>query len=98
MSLDSATLCAESVRTEGPRAAQPFPPARCACLVALLLAEVLVLTLRFDTASLGKETGWWAQLLGQAHLAPRLALVVAAATLAFGGRRLRDELRVLAQP
>jgi exosortase E/protease (VPEID-CTERM system) len=97
MNAESVTLGAGAVRTEEVPAARPFPPVRCAALLVVLLAEVLALTLRFDTAALGNASGWWAELLGQAHLAPRFAIIIGAATLAFSGKRLRDEIRELAQ-
>jgi exosortase E/protease (VPEID-CTERM system) len=96
MSLDASGLDAATCpRSAGFQSAQPLPLVRWACLAALLLTEVMLLTLRFDTASLRHETGWWAELLGQAHLVPRLAIAIGAAVLVFGGRGLREELEEL---
>ena len=58
-------------------------------MLVLLLAEVLGLTLRFDTGSLENVDVWWARLLGESATVARLAAVIAAATLLFGGKRLR---------
>jgi exosortase E/protease (VPEID-CTERM system) len=72
---------------------------RWACLLALLLAEVLALTLRFDTGSLAGERGWWADLLGHSPQVFQLSSVIALATLVFGWPRLRGELeRALGAP
>lgn len=57
-------------------------------LVALLVGEVLALTLRYDTQRLAGEEGVWPQLLGLAPLALRLDITAAVATLLFGGSRL----------
>jgi hypothetical protein len=75
-----------------PSGARPLSVLRAAALAALLLAEILALTLRFDTGSLAGTQAVWADLLGEAPQLPRLALVIAAATLLVGGRRLRGEL------
>jgi exosortase/archaeosortase family protein len=69
---------------------------RWASLAALLVAEVLSLTLRFDLSVLAGTQGWWADLLGQAHHVPPLALGVATAVLVFGGARFRVEVQRLA--
>lgn len=76
-----------------PRPASPASVVRWVGLGALLVAEVLALTLRFDTEALAGTQAWWADLLGHAHVLPRVAIAVAAATFLFGGARLRDELR-----
>jgi exosortase E/protease (VPEID-CTERM system) len=65
---------------------------RLVCLVVLLALEVLALTVRFDTASLAGTRTWWADLLGEAHILPRLAIAMAAATVFFSGARLRADL------
>jgi exosortase E/protease (VPEID-CTERM system) len=73
-----------------------LPLARWAALTALLVVELLVLTVRFDTAPLAAVGGWWAEALGHAGDVPRLALGIASATLLFGGRRLRLGLEEVA--
>ena len=70
--------------------------ARCVALGGLALAEILVLSLRFDSATLAGTDSWWASLLGQAHHLPHLAIAVVAAILLFGGRRFAHELRATA--
>lgn len=70
-----------------------LPYIRWACLTGVLIVEMSALTLRFDTETLGQESGWWAAWLGQSHLIPRLAIGMAAGTLVLGGARLRAELQ-----
>jgi exosortase E/protease (VPEID-CTERM system) len=53
--------------------------------------------LRFDTASLLKTRTWWADLMGEAHVLPRVAIAIAAATFLVGGRRLRRDYEVVAR-
>ncbi len=78
------------------QSAAPAPPLlRWLVLVALLLGEVLLLTLRFDTGTLRGQSGWWAELLGQSNLLLRLVIAVVAATLLIGGASLwRDVCRM----
>lgn len=60
-------------------------------VIALLPAEMIGLTIRFDMASLGAHTeGAW--LLGQSHHLPRVAIASLVAMALFCGRRLRDAL------
>jgi exosortase E/protease (VPEID-CTERM system) len=70
-----------------------LPVVRWTGLVALLLAEVIGLTLRFDGEAL---TGGWGAigvaLVRHARWIPPVGLTMALATLALGGTRLRDEL------
>ncbi len=40
------------------------PVFRWLVLIGLLIAEVLVLTIRFDTGTLDEQTGWWITLFG----------------------------------
>ena len=61
---------------------------RQAGLLALLLAEVLTLTLRFDSQTLAGRGGGWGQFLGCLHFVPQALTVVAAATLLFWGPRI----------
>ncbi|MBY0227979.1 MAG: exosortase E/protease, VPEID-CTERM system [Gemmataceae bacterium] len=70
-----------------------LPALRWLLLGALLVAELLLLTLRFDTGSLAGLGTWWADLLGKAHALPQVAVAIAAATFLIGGGRLRDDLR-----
>jgi exosortase E/protease (VPEID-CTERM system) len=76
----------------------PTPWPRALVLVGLLVGEVLLLTLRFDTGTLRGQSGWWAELLGQSHLLLRLVIAVAAATLLLGGVSLWNEVRQLPVP
>jgi exosortase E/protease (VPEID-CTERM system) len=71
----------------------PLPIARWLFLGGLLVVELLLLTLRFDSKSLDGLDIWWAELFGHAHVLPRVAIAVAAATFLFGGNRLRADLR-----
>lgn len=72
--------------------ARPLPISRWGFLIALLVTELVVLTLRFDTESLRDQPGGWAEWLGRSYLLPRLGIVIAAATVLLGGRRLWREL------
>jgi exosortase E/protease (VPEID-CTERM system) len=75
------------------RTMQPTPSARWVCLAGLLLAEVLVLGSRFSTAGLAGVDGWWAELLRQGRILPRLSVAVGVAVLLFASSRLREALR-----
>ena len=64
-------------------------------LVSLLVGEVLVLTLRFDTttlSSLGDETGWLSRILQQSGKMARVVVPMAAGVLILGGERLRAQV------
>jgi CAAX prenyl protease-like protein len=67
-------------------------------LAALLIGEVLLLTLRFDAGTLPEQSGWWADLLRDSHLLLQLVIATAAATLLLGGAVLWDEVRQLPAP
>jgi exosortase E/protease (VPEID-CTERM system) len=60
-------------------------PLRTAVLAAVLLAEILYLTLRFDTAGISLDSGWPAWLLSQSPHVLRAAIAMLVATLLFGG-------------
>lgn len=77
---------------EGVGALRQLPYLRWAVLAALLLAELLLLTLRHDTAALSGTQVWWADLLGQTHHLLRLVIAVGTALLVFAGAPLRDRL------
>ncbi|GAC1473962.1 MAG: hypothetical protein NVSMB9_23490 [Isosphaeraceae bacterium] len=57
-------------------------------LVGLLLAEILVLTYRFDSQSLVDSGHWWGRLFGYARYLPQ-GLMAASAVLVLGRGRLR---------
>jgi hypothetical protein len=61
--------------------------------IALLVAEVLVLSVRFDTGMLQGNQRWWAELLGHSAEALRLGSAAAAATLLVGAARWRGAMR-----
>jgi exosortase E/protease (VPEID-CTERM system) len=77
--------------------AVPLPVARWIAMCGLLVGEVVFLTLRFDTETLNGNDGWWAQLLGQAHFLPQLALNMVVALAAFGGRQMWAGLTTAAE-
>ena len=52
-------------RTPDRDAARRLPLIRWACLAALLLGEVLALTVRFDVGPLRSHGEWWAELVRQ---------------------------------
>ncbi|MEO6811633.1 MAG: exosortase E/protease, VPEID-CTERM system [Isosphaeraceae bacterium] len=70
-----------------------------ATLVLLPLAELMALTVRFDTKSLVQTNGGWSELIARAPQSIRLVLVVVGAILLCGGSRLLGDLiRLIAQP
>jgi len=75
-----------------------LPLVRWLALVALLIGEVGLLTLHFDTDSLLSQSEWWAELLKHAHWLPPLVVSVAAATLLLGGIALWEDVRRLSVP
>ena len=89
-----------SFLTEFPNARFTWRPfsVRLAGLVALLVIELLALTISFDGGVAIRHGGRWAALLGQTHQIPALAIAVAMATVLLGGGRLRDALSGLAAP
>ena len=72
------------------RAEPSMPYARWAFLLTILIAELLALTLRFDTESLRHESGWWAELLGLADLVPRLVISIAVAIWVFARQAIAN--------
>lgn len=69
-----------------------LPVGRWLALVLLLVAETLLLSVRFDTGSLASEAGMCAEFLGSIPLLIRLSLVAAVAVILFSGPTLLDEL------
>jgi exosortase E/protease (VPEID-CTERM system) len=67
-------------------------------LIGLLIGEVLLLTLRFDTGSLEAESGWWVVLLSKSPLLLQIVIAVTSATLLLGGATLWAEARLLSVP
>lgn len=76
----------------------PPPLFRWLLLAALPIVETLMLTLRFDTATLRGQSGWWVVLLDESPLLFRLIIAVTAATLFLGGASLWKEIRQLPVP
>ncbi len=68
-----------------------LPSRRWAALIALLLCELIVLTVRFDGAALASGVGWWSRWLGGSSQLPPVAIAAVVATLVFGGSQLRAE-------
>ena len=66
-------------------------------LIALLIAEVVLLTVRVDTASLQHVSGWWAELARESPLIARIGIAAMAALAVFSGARLRGEWAELSQ-
>jgi exosortase E/protease (VPEID-CTERM system) len=66
---------------------------RAVSLLALLVAEILYLTISFDTAALGKLHAAWAPLLGFSPQLLRLAIAVVAVTLLTSGSRVWGAIR-----
>ena len=79
--------------------AAPPRPKRQLALAALLLGEILYLTLRFDSQALASITSGWTTVLGWSPLLLRLAISVAVLTGLIGGRRFIAALaRCMAAP
>jgi exosortase E/protease (VPEID-CTERM system) len=78
---------------------QPLPSIRSLSLVrwgfacVLLVCEVMILTVRYDTVALYQMKGWWADLIGESWIIPQVCVAVTAALLLFSGQRLREELQ-----
>jgi exosortase E/protease (VPEID-CTERM system) len=70
-----------------------LPAVRWLLLGALLVGELLLLTVRYDTEQVRGIGGVWADLLGHSSTLPRVAIAVAAAAFLVGGGQLRDDLR-----
>jgi exosortase E/protease (VPEID-CTERM system) len=60
-------------------------------LTLLLLAELLILQVRFDTSTLDGMRTWWSALVGNAHFVPPIALAIGSALLVFAGAGFRHE-------
>ena len=73
----------------------PLPWLRWAALFALLLAEIVVLMLRFETDSLRRAgEAWWAdEIWWWKFTLPPLVIAIATAAALLGGDRFRDDLR-----
>jgi exosortase E/protease (VPEID-CTERM system) len=62
-----------------------LPFLRLGLLSVLLLFELIVLQVRFDTEALVGVHSWWSDLIGEVHFLPPLGLAFAAALLVFAG-------------
>ena len=65
---------------------------RWSVLAALLVAELLALTVRFDTRSLARQPQWWARAVGASPMVPGILIAVFTAIVIFGGVRLKDAI------
>jgi hypothetical protein len=74
-----------------PRPGASLPSRRWIALIALLLAELLALTVSFDGGSLARGVGSWSSWLGRSSEVQRVAIAAVVATFVFGGGRLRAE-------
>lgn len=80
------------------RTARRVTLVRWGLLVAALVAELLGLTIRFDTKSLAGAGGWLTGWLEQAAFLPEILLAVAAALFVMGAARIREIMaRMLAE-
>jgi exosortase E/protease (VPEID-CTERM system) len=71
---------------------KPWLLARWAGLAGLLLAEGLLLSLRFDAETITDQEAWWAKLLRHGLL-PHIAITVVVVVALLGGAQLRQEVR-----
>jgi len=79
-----------------PRLPAWLPP-RWVVLTALLVLEILVVSLRFDAGTIPEADAWWLKLLRHGIL-PRVVIAAVVLLLILGGAQLRQELqRVPAQ-
>lgn len=62
-------------------------------LIGLLVGEILVLTIAFDTASLERVPSVWAELIGSAPQYLRIAVTVVGLTLLFNCKALLNWIR-----
>jgi hypothetical protein len=92
---EGAAMSHSSASSPTVSAAVSTPLFRWLVLLGLLIGEVLLLTLRFDTGTLRGQSGWWAELLGESNLLLRLVIAVVAATLLLGGASMWDNIRRL---
>ncbi len=70
-----------------------LPVVRWGGLITLLIGELLLLTVTFDSETLTSHSVLWAKLFGSAHLLPQLAIVVVTAAFIFGGEALQTGLQ-----
>jgi exosortase E/protease (VPEID-CTERM system) len=68
------------------------PLLRWGALATLLLIQLLILNLCFDSISLRAQDGWWARAVEKAQILPQLAIVMFTATFIFGGSALWSEI------
>jgi exosortase E/protease (VPEID-CTERM system) len=85
-----SSYISQTILGDSPR---PLPVLRWLALVALLIAEVLGLTIRFDAASFAQDHEWWSWLVLQVHFLPQLGSGIAIAVVVFGGAELAGEIR-----
>jgi exosortase E/protease (VPEID-CTERM system) len=75
--------------------ASALPLTRWVGLAVLMCVEILSLSLLFDTDVFDRDPRWWAGLMRYSSRVPKMALIVAVATLIFGGRRFTNGLKRL---
>lgn len=71
-----------------------MPIARWITLSALLLAEVLFLTFRFDTASLENSNSWWIGLAANSPAIFQVLLAILTASMLIAGASILSYLRI----
>jgi exosortase E/protease (VPEID-CTERM system) len=64
-------------------------------LAALLLSEVVFLSLRFDAGTLSDDREWWADLVRQMRFLPQIGIAALIAFLVFKGSLWFDEIQRL---
>jgi hypothetical protein len=74
------------------RVTLPFPVLHWACLLTLLLIEIVGLTVRFDTASVSAETGWWALPVDYSPQLFRLGSLIVLVTFGLNWAQLGNDL------
>jgi exosortase E/protease (VPEID-CTERM system) len=75
------------------RDSQPLPILRWLLLAALLVFEIMAVTLTFDSAEVENDVGWWREVLWHSAMFLRLAVVISSAALLIAGKPIWTELR-----
>jgi exosortase E/protease (VPEID-CTERM system) len=86
-------MSSEAIAVQPVPSLRSLPLARWGGLCLLLLCEVMILTVGYDTVALYQMQGWWADLIGESWIIPQVCVAVTAALLLFSGTRMREELQ-----
>ncbi len=76
--------------SSGARRQSAIVAAKSLALLTLLIAELLLITIRFDTYSLSSGDSWFSVFAENTSTIPQLLTVIVAATLIFGWREIQS--------